>query len=50
MKQEKGKIDKKMEKIKEKGQNDLDEDMLFGMGLGFITPQDWQTTATPASF
>lgn len=41
LKEEKGKIDQKMEKIKEKDQYDLDNDMLFGMGAGFITAKDW---------
>jgi hypothetical protein len=39
-----------MEKIKEKDQYDLDNDMLFGMGAGFLTAKDWQTPGTVGSF
>lgn len=46
LKSEKGKFDKKMEKIKEKDQYDLDNDMLFGMGAGGITSKDWGTSGS----
>ena len=36
-----------MEKIKEKDQYDLDNDMLFGMGF---SPNDWKTAGTVGSF
>lgn len=50
LKSEKGKFDKKMEKIKEKDQYDLDNDMLFGMGAGSIANKDWASSATAGNF
>lgn len=35
-----------MEKIKEKDQFDLDNDMLFGMGAGTISNKDWATSGS----
>jgi len=39
-----------MQKIKEKDEYDLENDMLFGMGVGFLTAKDWQTPGTVGSF
>jgi hypothetical protein len=45
LKSEKGKFDKKMKKIEEKEQTDLDNDMLFGMS-GMVTNKDWATAGS----